>query len=110
MLLSSATSYRLLVFGNGHKVLEDSETLLASNPVLFLLDYQLPAMTGLDLYHQLHQMAGLEFVLALILTCYDLPRVVEEISRYGLPYLMKPFDIDQLLEVVNALSQQMNDE
>jgi CheY-like chemotaxis protein len=101
MLLSNETPYRLLVLESGREVLKRVDEIIASHPVLFLLDYLLPTMTGLDLYAQLHALPGLEVVPALILTAYADPKVMATITDHGLPFLLKPFAIDDLLQAVD---------
>jgi CheY-like chemotaxis protein len=108
MLLSSETPYQLLVLKSGYEALKRVDEIIASHPVLFLLDYQLPTMTGLDLYAQLHALPDLNAVPALILTAYDDPEVVAIITDHGLPFLLKPFDINDLLQTIDrsALSAE----
>jgi CheY-like chemotaxis protein len=102
MLFSSETPYRLLVLENGREALKRVGEIIASHPVLFLLDYQLPIMTGLDLYTQLHALPSLEAVPAMILTVYDGPEVVAIITDHGLPFFLKPFAINDLLQAIDC--------
>jgi CheY-like chemotaxis protein len=101
MLLSDATPYRLLMLESGRSALHHVGEIMASDPVLFLLDYQLPSMTGLDLYDQLHGFPGLEAVPALILTAHATPQVIAAITQHGLPFFLKPFDIDDLFQTID---------
>ena len=67
-------------------------------PDLFILDYQLPAMNGIQLYDCLHIMSQLENVPAILLSA-RLPW--HEVEKRSLIGLGKPFDLDELLETVN---------
>jgi CheY-like chemotaxis protein len=101
MLLSDATPYRLLMLESGRSALHHVDEIIASDPILFLLDYQLPSMTGLDLYDQLHGLPELEAVPALILTAHATPHIIAAITQHGLPFLLKPFDIDDLFQTID---------
>jgi CheY-like chemotaxis protein len=72
-------------------------------PALFLLDYDLPEMTALELYDRLHQVEGLEHIPALIVTAC-LPEVVKEDLRHrDIHICFKPFDIDELLATIEQI-------
>ena len=67
-------------------------------PDLFILDYQLPMMNGIQLYDSLHVISRLENVPAILLSA-RLPR--REVEKRSLIGMGKPFDLDELLETVN---------
>jgi len=53
VLIKTETSYRVLSIADGDETLERVEELTAIQPVLFIFDFQLPAMTALHLYDRL---------------------------------------------------------
>ena len=87
---------------------EDGETALnmlpTTAPKLFLLDYKLPGMTGLELVDHLRRINGHEQTPVVLMSASLFGK---DISRYDLTYIQKPFDLDQLLQLVEeALSEQ----
>jgi CheY-like chemotaxis protein len=67
---------------------------------LFLLDYRLPSVNGLELYTSLHAQPGMDTIPAIILTA-SLERHKEEIERHNLTGLDKPIELDDLLVAIN---------
>lgn len=93
-----------------HQVLlaEDGETALdilqTARPKLFLLDYKLPGMNGLELFDCIRRIKEYEQT-PVVLMSASIFR--EDLTRYRLKYIRKPFDLDRLLELVEeALSAQ----
>lgn len=69
-------------------------------PDLFILDYLLPHMDGLELYNRLHTIKGLENVPALVITGTLLDKKGKE---PGIIRMQKPFDIDILLQTIENI-------
>jgi CheY-like chemotaxis protein len=87
---------------------EDGETALnmlqTARPELFLLDYKLPGMTGLELVDHLRSTREYEQTPIVLMSASLFGK---DISKYDLRYIQKPFDLDQLLELVEeTLSEQ----
>ncbi len=84
-----------------------SEPLQALNvveefkPDLFILDYMLPYMDGLELYNRLHTIKGLENVPALFVTGILLDKQGKE---RGIIRMQKPFDTDMLLQTIENIT------
>ncbi|SRR5258708_11276315 len=84
-----------------------SEPLQALNvveefkPDLFILDYLLPHMDGLELYNKLHTIKGLENVPALFVTGILLDKKGKE---RGIIRMQKPFDTDMLLQTIENIT------
>ena len=84
-----------------------SEPLQALNvveefkPDLFILDYMLPYMDGLELYNRLHTIKGLENVPALFVTGILLDKKGKE---RGIIRMQKPFDTDMLLQTIENIT------
>lgn len=77
-------------------------------PHLFIFDYRLPQMNGLQLFDQLHALAGLEDVPALILTaCWE--DCEAEIEARKLVAMRKPFDMDEFLLTIEEMLKRRTD-
>ena len=94
-LLAQETHYRALLAVDGFEALNVVREI---KPDLFILDYQLPMMNGIQLYDSLHVISQLESVPAILLSV-RLPR--HEVEKRSLIGMGKPFDLDELLETVN---------
>jgi CheY-like chemotaxis protein len=68
-------------------------------PQLFLLDYSLPDMNGIQLYDRLHARRDLEAVPALIMGA-SLEAARDDIQQRGLLAVEKPFDLDESLSYI----------
>jgi len=95
--LQEETSCPVSLATSGEMALNMLQTAM---PALFMLDYQLPGMNGLELAKQLRRLEGGERV-PIILTSAALPQ--GNIALYQLTTLQKPFELDILLELVAEL-------
>jgi two-component system response regulator (stage 0 sporulation protein F) len=86
-------------------IAESDLTLYAAphlRPALILLDYRLPMMHGLELYDRLQEIETMRGVPTVLITAwYDLP--LEELRRRGIHLLRKPFDLNELLDLMARL-------
>ena len=96
-VLKNETSYHVVLATNS---IEAFHLIHQVKPCLFLLDYHLPGMNGLDLYDHLHVMKGLEAIPALFMSA-NIPR--QEAEKRHVLVLHKPFDIDDLLQTIEKL-------
>jgi CheY-like chemotaxis protein len=96
-VLASETQYQVLLAIDAIQALETVKTQV---PRLLILDYFLPGMNGIDLYDRLHSMNALTDVPALIMSA-SLPW--RDIQQRHLAYLSKPFELDELLQLVDEL-------
>lgn len=95
--LQEETSCPVFLATSGEMALNMFQTV---TPALFMLDYQLPGMNGLELAERLRSLEGGEQV-PIILTSAALPQ--GNITIYQLTTLQKPFELDILLELVAEL-------
>ena len=103
LLFASETSYQVRCLASPVEVLQQIDEVKRLKPALFLLDYDLPEMTALELYDRLQQVEGLEHIPALIVTAC-LPEVVkEDLRRRNIRVCFKPFDIDELLVTIEQI-------
>ena|SRR5579872_1637478 len=97
--ITQETSYFPLHVTNSTRALEVTTQLKID---LFLLDYRLPSMNGLELYTFLHRRPNMETVPAIILTA-SLEQHKAEIEAHNLIGLDKPVELDDLLLAINKL-------
>jgi len=106
VLIKTETSYRVLSIADGDETLERVEELTAIQPVLFIFDFQLPAMTALHLYDRLHGFREFEHVPAIIITAITpTPEMESAVHSRGLELLLKPFDVEDLLRCIEQALQ-----
>ena len=92
-MIVQETPYYVLLAPTSLRALEIVRQI---KPNLFIFDYRLPQMNGVQLFDQLHALAELEDVPALILTAC-LGDYEAEIETRKLNALRKPFDMDEFL-------------
>src|SRR5438874_2112666 len=95
LALRQETPYQGILAGDGFQALKIVRSL---KPDLFVLDYQLPSMNGIELYDHLHATEGLEEVPALFMSA-NLP--TGELKKRRVYYIRKPFELDELLEKID---------
>ncbi len=100
LAIEQETPYTPLWVVTGHDALRVAQE---HHPLLFLLNYHMPSMTGLQLYDQLHAIPGLEKVPAIMVSA-TLPRT--ELKQRGIIGLDKPFDLDELLHLIERVLQK----
>lgn len=97
LTLSQETPYQAHLVQNGSDALHLVQSMI---PILFLLDYHLPGITGIQLYDQLHTIKELEAIPAIIISA-NLP--LYELKKRQIVGLRKPFDIDKLLSTIERI-------
>ncbi len=95
--LTLETPYHTLLVADGFQALN---VVRAITPALFLLDYQLPRMTGIQVYDRLHAITGLERVPTILMSA-NLPH--HELHKRQIVGLIKPFELDELLRLIHEL-------
>jgi len=91
------TSYLAILVPDGMAALHTAAEI---KPSLFILDYQLPRMHGIDLYDRLHAMTGLEMVPAMMISA-RLPQ--QELDKRNILGMNKPLDLDEFLQAIDQL-------
>ncbi len=94
LTISEETPFQVCLAYNAQEALKSLHKII---PVLFLLDYQLPSMTGLQLYDTLRTMPEFAGVPAIMMSA-NLPW--PELEKRHIVGLQKPFEIDELLTIV----------
>jgi DNA-binding NtrC family response regulator len=100
MVLTDELPYKVKLVTSGKQALS---LVSECPPIVFLIDWQLPGMTGIQLYDILHSMDAYRTVPAAIMSA-NLP--VYELKTRQLIGIRKPFDLDELVETVRDLIKQ----
>ena len=96
--IQEVTSYRAVLFMDGFQALKAVRTL---TPHLFLLDYWLPGMNGIELYDKLQESVDLQQLPVIMMSAY-LPN--SELGERKIIPLHKPFEINELLAKIAELA------
>ena len=97
LALSEETPYQVTAVPNGFKALDVVKEI---TPHLFLLDYLLPGMNGLELSDRLHSREDLAEI-PTIMYSTNLP--TQELELRHITGLSKPFELDELLSMIERL-------
>jgi len=95
--LLQETRHQALLVTNGSKALETVKTI---KPNLFVLDYLLPLVNGIDLYDHLNASNELEDIPAITTSVHTL---VSDACKSKIACLRKPFELDELLKTIEKL-------
>jgi DNA-binding response OmpR family regulator len=97
--IAHETPYRAIVAGDGNAALN---LVRHFAPSLFVLDYGLPGMTGIELYDRLHINQTLATIPAILITANHLvPQ--QQIQQRHLTVFKKPLDLDVFLATIETL-------
>ncbi len=91
------TPYQAMLVADGFQAIKAVTNI---RPSLFILDYQLPRMNGIELYDQLHATKGLEHIPAMVISA-RLPR--QEIEKRKIIAMSKPLELDDFLNTIEKL-------
>ncbi len=95
--LSQETAYKAMLVTDGFQALQLMDKV---KPCLFITDYHLPHMNGLELYDLLKLMPLLKDTPAILMSA-QLPE--QEVQKRNMIGLNKPFELDDLLNTVERL-------
>lgn len=91
------TPYNAMLVTDGFQALKAMHT---QKPCLVITDYRLPHMDGLELWDRMHATADIDDVPTILMSAY-LPK--DEVQKRNMVSLQKPFELDDLLETIQAL-------
>lgn len=97
-ILKDETPYSTLHVTDAAQALEAVRSI---KPNLFILDYHLPGIDGLELSDRLHSIEGLEATPTLMLSAH--PPSLKELRQRQIMLLKKPFDLSDLLKSIEKL-------
>ncbi len=92
--ITQETPFIAILVQSGDEALN---TVKGIKPNLFILDYQLPRMNGIELYDELHGNTELEQVPALMISA-QLP--IKELKKRNIKGMNKPLDLDEFLQTI----------
>jgi DNA-binding response OmpR family regulator len=91
------TSYFAILVADGQAALH---AVMEIKPSLFILDYQLPRMNGIELYDHLHAIPELKLTPAMMISA-RLPQ--QELEKRDILGMNKPLDLDEFLQAIDQL-------
>jgi DNA-binding response OmpR family regulator len=98
-VIAQETPYRAIVASDSNAALQ---LVRHNNPDLFVLDYGLPGMNGIELFDHLHLNPEFASIPALLITANrSLPQ--QQIRQRQLITFMKPFELDSFLATIETL-------
>ena len=101
-IILDQTDYKVIWIAESDLALDAASYL---RPSLLLLDYMLPAMDGLDLYDRLQAIESMRGVPSILISASStLP--FEELRSRGIYILKKPFELNDLLDILAQLLSQ----
>ena len=97
--IAQETPYRAIVASDSHGALKLVQHF---TPCLFILDYGLPDMNGIELYDHFHLNRELAPIPAILITANRyIPQL--QIRQRQLITFMKPFELDSFLDTIETL-------
>ena len=98
---------------NGHEALSLTRKLkrMGKKIALFVIDYEMPIMNGLELLEEIKSSPSLKKIPVLMLTsANDRARVLKAINSGVTNYCLKPWNRDELIEKVHFCLEKYNAE
>lgn len=103
-LILASEGYQTKVFTDGENLIEEIE---AYRPAVVILDVHLGRFDGRELAKRIRNVEHLRHIKLVLVSAGVTPKVAGEISSdYCDAFIMKPFDLEHLLETVARLSSQ----
>jgi CheY-like chemotaxis protein len=96
-VLQAETSYHFLLESDAVQALTAVKAVI---PDLFILDYMLPGINGLELFDKLQSIDEIKHVPVLLMSA-NAPE--QEIKKRSLAFIKKPFEVPELLEKMEEL-------
>ena len=93
--------YRVVVIAESDLALSAASRL---KPSLILLDYMMPILDGLKLYDYMQNLEHMRGVPVVLISGWSRASIpFDQLEERGIEFLGKPFEIDELLNLVNRL-------
>lgn len=91
--------YEVVLAESGYEALEKVKTDM---PDIILMDMKMPGMNGLEALHEIKKIN--DSILVIMMTAYGELEIVAEAMKLGVKeYVTKPFDINELRELVKKV-------
>ena len=102
--IESETTCRVMALSGAEEVLKCLQEIKEAKPRLFIIDFHLLTLTGLELYDSLHALREFAHVPAIIITATTLNLELERgVVERNLKLLIKTFDIDELIGSIERM-------
>ena len=95
--IAQETPYKFVLATHSEQALQLAREI---KPILFILNYHVPGMNGIQLYDRLHAIQELEHVPAIMVSAV-LPE--QEVNQRNMVGITKPFDLSLLLDTIEQL-------
>ena len=95
--IQQETPYQPILARDGMQALRQVKSL---KPDLFLFDYLLPEINGVELYDKIHQMEELKDIPVLFMTA-NFP--FQKMKSRDFSFIKKPFELDELIQKLESL-------
>lgn len=95
--ISYETRYHPIVVSDGIQALK---VVKETRPDLLLVDYRLPMMSGIELYDQIQAIEGAAYIPIIMTSASEIEK---ELADRNITVLIKPFDLDELLETIKRM-------
>lgn len=99
-LISQETSYHVVVARDYRETLR---IIFAIKPDLFIIDYRLPFMNGIDLYDLLHSHNELQHIPAILISATHRYEIAQQLDERNLFFLNKPFELQEFIEAIEKV-------
>jgi len=97
LIITHETDCHPLVVTNA----DDALKIVQHNkPNLFILDYHLPGLNGIQLYNKLHAIAEFDVTPAIFLSASQIESMTEPLN---VAFIEKPFELDALVHTIHKL-------
>ncbi len=96
-LIMLETPYQAMLVTDGYKALK---TITNLKPNLFILDYRIPHINGIELYDRIREMEGFKDI-PVIMVSAQLPR--HEVNKRCIVGMHKPLDLNEFLDTIERL-------
>jgi CheY-like chemotaxis protein len=102
--IESQSSFRVRSFSTGEAVLQHLQETREAFPILFIIDFMLPEMNGLQLFDHLHSLEPFKRVPAILLTAVPINDDFHiAIHDRNVALLSKPIDLADLLDYLECV-------
>ena len=99
-LILQETSYHVVVARDWH---EAWRIIFAIKPDLFIIDYRLPFMNGIELYDVLHAQKELQHIPAIMISAALRYEIAQQLEERNLFFLNKPFELQEFIEAIEQV-------
>ncbi|HLX55484.1 MAG TPA: response regulator [Ktedonobacteraceae bacterium] len=97
-IIHQETTYQVIHHINARNALN---AITRRTPHLFILDYSLPDMNGIELHDWLQSFPHLKHSPTILMSAWNPP--LQEISKRGIFFINKPFAVTELLTTIENL-------